>query len=455
MKKRRWTLVQIMIPGFAVLILLGALILMLPISNADGKWLNVVDALFMSCTCVCVTGLATVTPATQFTIFGKAVLLFLIQIGGLGILISATYLMVLLKKRISLNTRVLLQNRFSLNTMSGLVKMLLYVVHGVLIVEGIGAICMAVRFIPEYGILKGICFSVFHSVSAFCNAGVDLLGTSSMQKYQTDIWMNLVIAALVISGGVGFLVWKDLTLFFNRIRKKEMSFLKGIKKLQIHTKITLIMTIGLLLFGMIFFTLAEWNNTETMGTLSSGEKILAGFFQSMTVRTAGFYTVSQAGLRECSKFVACILMFIGGSPIGTAGGAKTVTIAVLALSCWSILKGRPDTCCFGRKIVNETVRTAMLVVFVSFGLTMCGTVSLSLLEPQLPILSVLYEVTSAVATVGLSADVTQMLGSGGKLLIIVLMYMGRIGPITIPLVIATKLGKKNKPVFPDEHVIVG
>ena len=455
MKKKRWTLVRIMIPGFAALIFFGGCLLTLPVSNADGRWLNFVDALFTACTCVCVTGLTTIVPATQFSIFGKAILLILIQIGGIGILVSATYLMILLKKRVSLGTRVLIQNRFSMKTMSGLVKMLIYVVQGTFLVEGIGALCMAVRFVPEYGLLKGICFSVFHSVSAFCNAGVDLLGSTSLQKYQSDPWMLLVVSALVIIGGLGYLVWKDLTDALQKIRKKELGLRKAMEKLQLHTKLTLIMTAGLLLFGMIFFVAAEWNNGKTIGNLSVGDKLLTGFFQSMTVRTAGFYTISQASLRESSKLAACMLMFIGGSPVGTAGGVKTVTVAVLALTCWSIMKGRTETSCFKRRIADETVRTAMLVMSVSLGLTLIGTMILSLLEPGIPLVSALYEVTSAVATVGLTADVTPFLGTPAKLLIILLMYMGRIGPITIPLVIASKLGKKGQPLYPEEHVVVG
>ena len=455
MKKKRWTLVQIMILGFAILILAGALLLMLPCSNADGKWLNITDALFMSCTCVCVTGLATVVPAVQFSIFGKAVLLVLIQIGGIGILVSVTYLMVLMKKRLMLGTRVLLQNQFSMKSMSGVVKMLIYVVRGTFLVEGIGAACLAVRFIPEYGWIKGICFSIFHSVSAFCNAGVDILGSDSLSRYQSDPWMLLVIALLIITGGLGYLVWKDLTSFVKKLYRKEVRLGKAMQKLHLHTKIVLIMTAGLLICGGLFFTAAEWGNEATIGNLPVGEKLLAGFFQSVTVRTAGFSTISQAGLRESSKLIACILMFIGGSPVGTAGGIKTVTVAVLALTCWSIMKGRRETSCFQRRIADETVRTAMLVLSVSLWLTLAGTAILSLLEPEIPLVSALYEVTSAVATVGLTADVTPMLGTGAKLLMILLMYMGRIGPITIPLLIASKLGKKGQPLYPEEHGVVG
>ena len=267
--------------------------------------------------------------------------------------------------------------------------------------------------------------------------------------------MLLVVSLLVIIGGLGYLVWKDLTVALQKIRKKELGLRKAIEKLQLHTKLTLIMTAGLLLFGMIFFVAAEWNNGKTMGNLSVGDKLLTGFFQSMTVRTAGFYTISQASLRESSKLAACMLMFIGGSPVGTAGGVKTVTMAVLALTCWSIMKGRTETSCFKRRIADETVRTAMLVMSVSLVLTLVGTMILSLLEPGIPLISALYEVTSAVATVGLTADVTPFLGAPAKLLVILLMYMGRIGPITIPLVIASKLGKKGQPLYPEEHVVVG
>ena len=455
-RRKRWNSLQIMAPGFLGMILLGGLILRLPVCNANGQWLNFVDALFTACTCVCVTGLVTVVPATQFTLLGKLVLLVLIQIGGWGVIVCAMWILVLLKRKISLNARVIIHDYFNLDTMSGMVRMLIYVVKGTLLVEGIGAVCYALHFVPRYGILRGIWYSVFHAVSAFCNAGVDILGSTSLAEYVSHPWMNLVTMFLIVAGGLGFMVWKDLCLFGKNILYKKTGWNKAIRGMKLHTKIVVLMTVFLLVAGTLFFFAAEYGNPETLGSLSLGEKWLAALFQSVTTRTAGFYTVSQAGLREASKFVACMLMFIGGSPASTAGGIKTVTVAVIFLTCWSILKGKSDTECFQRKVAAATVRMAIAVFAMGMCMVLAGTTILSLLEPELSLIDVLYEVISSVATVGLTADVTPGLSTASKCVIIFLMYVGRIGPVTLPMLMAVKLGKKNnKRTLPEEHIVVG
>lgn len=455
-KRKHWNSLQIMVPGFIGVILLGTLILMLPICNADGQWLNFTDALFTACTCVCVTGLVTVVPAVQFTILGKLVLLFLIQIGGWGVIVCALWLLVLLKRKISLNSRVIIHDYFNMDTMSGMVRMLIFVVKGSLLVEALGALCYAFCFVPEYGPLKGIWYSVFHAVSAFCNAGVDLLGSSSLMQYVRNPWMNLVTIALIVTGGLGFMVWKDLGRFGKNVLCRRIGWRKAVRATALHTKIVVVMTVLLITGGTLFFFAAEQGNPETLGTLSTGAKWMAALFQSVTTRTAGFCTISQAGLREASKFVACMMMFIGGSPASTAGGMKTVTIAVIFLTCWSILKGHSDTECFKRKVAAATVRMAIAVFAMGMVMVLAGTTLLSLLEPQIPLIDVLYEVISAVATVGLTADVTPELSTVGKYVIIFLMYVGRIGPVTLPMLMAAKLGRKNdKRTLPEEHIVVG
>lgn len=455
-RRKRWNSLQIMAPGFLGVILLGGLILMLPICNANGQWLNFVDALFTACTCVCVTGLVTVVPATQFTLLGKLVLLVLIQIGGWGVIVCAMWILVLLKRRISLNARVIIHDYFNLDTMSGMVRMLIYVVKGTLVVEGVGAVCYALYFVPEYGLLRGVWYSVFHSVSAFCNAGVDILGSTSLAVYAKNPWMNLVTMGLIVTGGLGFMVWKDLCLFGKNILYKKLGWKKAVRGMKLHTKIVMLMTAFLIAAGTLFFFGAEYGNPETLGSMSLGEKWLAALFQSVTTRTAGFYTISQSGLREASKFIGCILMFIGGSPASTAGGIKTVTVAVIFLTCWSILKGRSDTECFGRKVAAATVRMAIAVWAMGMVMVLTGTTVISLLEPELELIDILYEVISAVATVGLTADVTPGLSTASKYVIIFLMYVGRIGPVTLPMLMAAKLGKKNdKRTLPEEHIVVG
>ena len=455
-RKRRWGALKIMVLGFMGIILLGALILMLPICNADGQWLNFVDALFTSCTCVCVTGLVTVVPAVQFTFLGKLVLLALIQIGGWGIIVCGMLFLLVLRRKISLNSRVLIHDYFSTDTVSGMVRMLIYVVKGTLIVESVGAVCLALHFIPEYGFLRGIWYGVFHAVSAFCNAGVDLLGDSSLAAYVGNPWINFVIMGLIITGGLGFWVWKDITKFLKNLFIKREGLEKSLRGMALHTKIVITMTVSLILAGVLFFAAAEWNNPETLGGLSSPEKAMAALFQSVTTRTAGFFTISQSALREASKFVSCVLMFVGGSPASTAGGMKTVTIAVVLLTCWSILRGHEDTECYKRKIDISTVRMGIAVVTVGMMLVAAGTTALSLLEPHVDLIDAMYEVVSAVGTVGLTADVTPHLGTVSKYIIIFLMYVGRIGPITRPLLMAAKLGRKNdKRTLPREHIVVG
>lgn len=455
-KKKHWNSLQIMAPGFMGVILLGALILMLPVCNADGRWLNFTDALFTACTCVCVTGLVTVVPAMQFTLPGKLVLLFLIQIGGWGVIVCALWILVLLKRKISLNARVIIHDYFNLDTMSGMVRMLIYVVKGSLIVEAAGALCYAFCFIPRYGPFRGIWYSVFHAVSAFCNAGVDILGDSSLAEYVRNPWVNLVTMGLIVAGGLGFMVWKDLTLFGKNVLIKKQGWKKSVRAMKLHTKVVITMTVFLIAAGTLFFFAAERGNPDTFGFLNTGEKWLAALFQSVTTRTAGFYTVSQAGFREASKFVSCILMFIGGSPGSTAGGVKTVTMAVIFLTCWSILKGHSDTECFKRKVAAATVRMAIAVCAMGMVMMLTGTIIVSLLEPEIPLIDVLYEVISATATVGLSADVTPGLSTASKYVIIFLMYVGRIGPVTLPMLMAAKLGKKNdKRTLPEEHIVVG
>lgn len=455
-RKRKWNSLQIMVPGFAGVILIGALILMLPICNANGEWLNFVDALFTACTCVCVTGLVTVVPAVQFTLAGKLILLLLIQIGGWGVIVCAMWIMVLLKRKISLNSRVIIHDYFNLDTMSGIVRMLIYVVKGSLIVEGIGAIGYALHFVPKYGFFRGSWYSVFHAVSAFCNAGVDILGSVSLAEYISHPWMNLVTMFLIITGGLGFMVWKDLSGFGKQLILKRSGWKNAVNGLRFQTKIVVTMTASLILLGTVSYFLLEGNNPQTMGNLNTGEKWLAALFQSVTTRTAGFYTVSQGALKEASKFVGCLLMFIGGSPASTAGGMKTVTIAVLLLTCWSILKGKTDTECFRRKVAAATVRMAMAVFAIGMLMVLAGTTVLSVLEPGLSLIDILYEVISAVATVGLTADVTPGLSQASKCVIIFLMYVGRIGPITLPMLMASKIGKtNNKRTLPEEHLVVG
>lgn len=453
--EQHMTASQIMMFGFAAVILLGSILLALPVCNADGKWLNYVDALFTSATAVCVTGLVTIVPATQFTLLGKIVLLLLIQIGGLGIIAITMGVFLIFHKQISLRNRIMIQDAFNLNTLSGLVKMLLYVLKGTFFVEGIGALLYAVQFIPEFGFLRGIWYSVFHSVSAFCNAGIDILGESSLEVYQTNPLMNLVTAGLIIVSGLGFTVWRDLVQAAKQAVKRELPVKRILQRLRLHTKLAVTVTAVLVVGGTVSIFLLEYSNPDTLGALSFGEKWIAALFQAVTTRTAGFFTIPQNLFTEQTKLLSCMLMFIGGSPGGTAGGVKTTTIAILLMTCWSVLKGSEDTVCFRRKILATNIRTGFAVFTVAFLAVLAGTTVIVSIE-QVNLIDALYEVVSAVGTVGLTTGLTPMLSTAGKCVIIVLMYIGRIGPATLALLFAGKLGKKKKAIkLPQERIMVG
>lgn len=453
--ERHMTASQIMVAGFAFVILLGGILLSLPICNADGRWLNFVDALFTSCTAVCVTGLVTIVPAAQFNLLGKVILLLLIQVGGLGIIVCTMGAFLILRRQITVRSRVLIQENFNLNTMTGLVSLLIYVIRGTFIVEGIGAVLYALQFVPEYGFFRGVWYAVFHSVSAFCNAGIDILGETSLLVYQKNPLVNLTTIFLIIASGLGFLVWKDLTEMVKRIARREADVPRSLQKLRLHTKLAVSMTLILIIGGAVVIFCLEYTNPETLGSLSFWQKWMAALFQSVTTRTAGFLTIPQNAFHEQTKLICCILMFIGGSPGGTAGGIKTVTVAVLLLTCASVLSGNLDTECFHRKVPAASVRTGFSVFTVAFLTTLIGTGIIMTIE-HVDLMPALYEVTSAVATVGLSEGLTPLLSVAGKIVIIFLMYMGRLSPVTLVLLFAGKsAGRRNSRKLAEERVMVG
>lgn len=447
-KKHKLSTMQILALGFFCTIFLGALLLSLPVCNRQP--IRFMDALFTSVTAVCVTGLVTVVPAAQFTLAGKIVLLILIQIGGLGIIACATGFFVILKRRITVRDRIIIQETYNMQGLSGLIAFVLRILKGTFLVEGIGAACYAVQFVPEYGLLKGVGYAVFHAVSAFCNAGIDILGGDSFAHYVHNPIVNFTTMALIILGGIGFTVWYDLIQNFRRSRKRIFT------KLSLHSKIALAMTAFLLVAGTALFFLLEHKNPDTIGAMSPGEKWLASAFHSVSTRTAGFATVRQADLRPGTKFITTLLMFIGGSPGGTAGGVKTTTIAMLALTCLNVIYGKRDTECFGRKVPVENLRTGFSVVMAAFGFLITGVTLLTVFEPKIDFLSLLYEAVSAIGTVGLSADVTARLGTAGKIVIMCLMYIGRLGPVTIALLFGTRKNTRERiRELPEQRIMVG
>lgn len=444
---------QIIALGFFCAIVIGTLLLSLPIASANNKMTSPVDALFTATTSVCVTGLVVVPTYLHWSLFGQIIILILIQLGGLGIISFTTGIMMIIGQKITLRDRLLLEDALNLDTLSGLIAFLRKIFCRTFIVEGIGAICYAFTFIPEYGILRGIWYAIFHSVSAFCNAGIDLLGNDSLSLYLTNPWINLVTMVLIILGGIGYIVWDDLLRIFSETRQNRMRPSQCFQKLHLHTKLVLLTTGFLILFGTICIFCLEYTNSHTIGNLNFFEKLLASMFQSVTTRTAGFLTFSQTNLRATTVLICMFLMFIGGSSIGTAGGIKTTTFAILVLSTLSTVKGQKHLVAFHKTVPHKTVQKALAVTSVSF-LVLCIAIwALSVAENG-SLTDIAYEVTSAIATVGLSRDYTAKLHLAGKIIIILCMYLGRIGPISMAIAISSR-EKHSLLSYPHEDVTVG
>lgn len=444
---------QIIVLGFLLAVLIGAVILTLPICAADGKNTDFIDALFTATTSVCVTGLVVVDTYSHWSYVGQAVILFLIQCGGLGIVTLTTMVMVMIGKKITLKDRVLLQDAFNLDTLSGLVKFMKKIIFGTFVVEGIGAVCYMFTFIPEYG-LRGIWISVFISISAFCNAGIDLIGSSSLAPYVTNVWVNIVTMTLIIVGGIGFIVWWDVLNVIRKIKKGEEELRNLFKKLTLHSHIVIVTTLILVFGGGLLVFIMEYNNPATIGNLNIGQKLMASIFQSVTTRTAGFLTISQKGLREPTAFVSMILMFIGGSSVGTAGGVKTTTVAVLFITAWSVVKGSEEVSAFKKRIPVKTIRKAMAVVMISL-MVLFVMIILLFMANGGEFVDVCFEATSAIGTAGLTRDYTGTLNLFGKIIIITCMYLGRIGPISMVIAFNFKNSKKSMLIYSEEDITVG
>ncbi len=454
-KKLKLSTTQIIAFGFILLILAGTLLLMLPAASADGSPTSPVDALFTATTSACVTGLVTVTTAQHWSLFGQIVILILIQFGGLGVVTFTTMFLIFTGRRITLRQRMIIQDAYNLDTLNGLVQITKRVVEGALIVEGVGACIYMVRLIPRYGVASGIWRSVFTSVSAFCNAGIDLFGADSMAPYRGDVLMNLTTMLLIILGGLGFFVWWDVIRVIKEIRTEGA---KGriFKRLSLQSKMVLTVTGILVIGGAALILAADWNHAQSLGGLPVHEKIMGAAFQSVTLRTAGFQTIPQENFSGTSQVISLLLMFIGGSPGGTAGGVKTVTAAIIILSVLANLKGDKDTECFGRRISDSMVRRGLAVIMVSFSVLTVSILAISLAMPQAAIMDIIYEATSAIATVGLSRSFTASMNTAAKLVIILTMYIGRIGPITMALAFnARSKNKKAGRQLPEEKIMVG
>lgn len=433
-KQSRFITTYIIAGGFFAVIIIGTLLLCLPISSATRTSVPFADSLFISTTSVCVTGLATVSTHSTWSIFGQVVIFFLMQIGGLGIITFTTMFLQLMKKRIGLRELQLIRDAYNLSTDRGMDILVAKVFKIAITIEAVGALLYCFVFVPQFGLI-GIWKSIFNSVSAFCNAGLDVLGDDSLISYQGNILVNLTTDALIILGGIGFPI---IILMLDRIPEfKTKKTLRQIFRLNLYEKTVLFMTFTLIFVGAFFVFVMEYGNDATIGKLPLYQKILTSFFQSITTRTAGFCSIPQEGLRRSTMLISCILMFVGGSPSGTAGGIKTTTFAILIRSLFSSLSERNNTEIFSRRIAAQDVRRAMSVFMLNFIVMLILLTVFCTVQPG-DFESCVYEVVSAICTVGLSRGFTSSLLLPGKFVIIVAMYLGRIGPISLSLFFNTK-----------------
>ena len=452
MKKHcfRISTTHIILLSFLIAILVGTVLLSLPISSADGKPVPILDALFTATTSTCVTGLVVVPTVSSWSVFGQVVILALIQIGGLGVITIMSGLMILLHRKMSIGDRILLQDAFNLNSLSGLIRFVKKVLLGTMIIEGTGALLYMIVFVPEFG-LKGIWISVFTSVSAFCNAGIDIIAENSLCSYALNPIVNIVTCALIVLGGIGYIVWWDVLRVLKMAGTKKVKFFKS---LTLHSKIAISTTLILIVAGAVLIFAFEYDNPLTMRDCTFLQKAELSLFQSVTTRTAGFATLPQENLTNASSVVCLLLMFIGGSPVGTAGGIKTVTFAVIIVSAFATIRNKEDTELFTRRITRKSVSKALAVTCMSFIIMFVSTVMLSAVT-EASVLDVLYETVSATATVGLTRNLTSSLNDIGKLIIIITMYLGRVGPIS--LAVAFNRNKENQSIVrnPIEEISVG
>lgn len=444
--------------SFFMVIFIGSILLSMPFSNNAGMKSSYLDHLFTATSATCVTGLVTKVPCQQYNLIGQIIIIVLIQIGGLGFLTLMSLMYVLVRKKLSFSNKLMMQEALNTDSLKDLTHYIKRVIQYTIIFEMTGAICLMFVFIPEFGWLKGIYYSIFHAISAFCNAGFDLLGDSSLCHYVGNVWLNLVIGGLIIAGGLGFVVWIDLRTAWNNYKKtfKRFKFKKFIASLSLHTRIVLIVTLVLTVGGMLGILVLEFNNTKTMGNLPLGQKILASFFQSVTLRTAGFASIDMASLTTATKLLMSMIMFIGGSPAGTAGGIKTVTFAIMILYVRALRKGESQVRVMNRTIGDHIVKRSLTIAMISFSIVISGLFLLSIFENK-DFIDLTFEAFSAFATVGLTAGVTPLLTDIGKIIVIILMYIGRIGPITMVLIFAKKYNlKKGKDInYVEERVLIG
>lgn len=443
--KRKFSQTRIIALGFLTIIAIGTLLLMLPFASQSGESAGFVPALFTAISSSCVTGLVVLDTATSWSLFGQIVIICLIQVGGLGFMTIATMFSMLLKRKMGLREKEIMVESINTEHIGAIRNITSKIIAGTAIFEGAGALLLATRFIPEFGWAKGIWYSVFHSISAFCNAGFDLMGIrepySSFVTFADDWVVMLTLSALIIIGGIGFLVWDDLG-------KKKLKF----KRYQLHTKIVLTVTAILLVVPTVLFFIFERNFTNE--GLSFGDSLLNSVFDSVTARTAGMNSTDTAALSPASKILTVFLMFIGGSPGSTAGGIKTTTLAVIAISTFNGITRRQSKGIFGRRLEKEAIHKASSVVFTNMSLAIFGIIAILAIQPEFDIGDIVFECASAIGTVGMTTGITRDLETASRLIIAFLMFCGRVGSVSFALALMEK--KAAPPVKnPREKITIG
>ncbi|MBE6770638.1 MAG: Trk family potassium uptake protein [Ruminococcaceae bacterium] len=443
--KRKFSQTRIIAIGYISIILIGTLLLMLPFASQSGESAGFVPALFTAVSSSCVTGLIVLDTATSWTLFGQIVIICLIQIGGLGFMTIATMFSMLLKRKMGLREREIMVESINTEHIGSIRNLTGKIIVGTAIFESAGALLLATRFIPRFGLGRGIWYSVFHSISAFCNAGFDLMGITepyaSLTGFSDDVVVILTLSMLIIVGGIGFLVWDDIS-------KKKLKF----KYYQLHTKIVLSVTALLLIIPAILFLIFERDFTNE--GLSFGHSLLNALFDSVTARTAGFNSTDTAALSPASKILTVFLMFIGGSPGSTAGGIKTTTLAVIAISTFNGITRRQSKGIFGRRLEKDAIHKASSVAFTNLSLAIFGVIAILAIQPNMDIGDVVFECVSAIGTVGMTTGITRDLATASRLIVAFLMFCGRVGSVSFALALMEK--KAAPPVKnPREKITIG
>ncbi len=446
-KKKYLSPFKILAIGFATVILTGGVLLSLPISSVSGQYTSLLDTIFTATSAVCVTGLVVVDTGTYWSVFGQWIILILIEIGGLGFMALSTIFALLLGKRISLRERLVMQEAYNTFSLQGVISHVRYMLFFTLAVQGGAALILMTQFIPLYGVGTGVYYGIFHAISAFNNAGFDLLGNfTSVTVLNTNKVVLLTLGTLINIGGLGYLVWREI---ISSIRSK-----KKLKNFSLHSKVVLTISLTLILFGSLIFLIFEWNNPATMQGMRFSDKIVNSYFSATTPRTAGFNSISNSEMSPAGKLLTMAYMFIGGSPGSTAGGVKTTTLGIVIFTLISVLKGREDVEVYHKKLSQSTVYRAVAVFLLGISIVIMGVIVLSIAEVGATFEVILYEVLSAFGTVGLTQGITPSLTAVSKVTLTLIMYMGRVGPLTVMLALAGKQSKANVK-YPEGKLLIG